>query len=427
MDTSSMRTGCFIAGIAGNNGSTLAAFLCNKNRETLPGSIVRHGTVVSAKQPVSNFIQEPALIPVRGWDVRSMGSWKEVLSSNAVLTGESCVDKYSKILEESDVKILPGVYLDNFVHLPKEQIISNRVGLKELVADIETFGRDFGLDHVVVMYSGSTEKNCDWSWHDQGTWPPSVFYARAALEAKVDCSFVNCGAQVSTNSDMIADFNTKNRICVANHDLSTGQTKMKRHMLDFFMSCGFPLQHIVSRNELGNMDGFNLQGQAQNLSKITTKSSMLDACRSERRGVDQKMQIHHHVSINYIQSLGDDKLATDDFRFGLGFGRASNFSTRFECKDTLLAIPLLFDLLVLLPRMAAEKESSESASKILAYYFKSLVIPGETQFLLGQLNTLTEWIHRHQPSKSSSGMSTETSVSSLSPTDSYSSLGTCNI
>jgi myo-inositol-1-phosphate synthase len=407
--TAGKNVGVFIAGILGNNGSTLAARLATDALTVhdqslpseLPGSIVLHGTVKSKRRPVRDFIEVPKQIPIRGWDIRSTRPWRQTLAENKVLTSDQ-IDTAAPILEIA-TRVLPGVYKPGFAYLDQKDNVDvsiehapvGRPALDRLVHDIDDFSDENKLDHVVVLFSGCTEPNVDWDFSDIDSWPPSVYYAAAAYSAKTECSFTNCAAQISTSDDMMGAFDAKGRICICNNDLSTGQTKLKRLMLDFLFSCGFPPVYVASTNFLGNRDGFNLQGKAQNNSKILTKSSMLENCRAQRPGVDQCQSIAHSVNIEYVAGCGDDKLAIDEYCFGLTLGQKTSMSIRTVCKDTLLAIPLLYDLICLLP-MATGTMDSRRASTLLAYYFKSTPFTN-SEFLLEQLEELTEWIARYEP------------------------------
>jgi myo-inositol-1-phosphate synthase len=398
-------SGIFIAGILGNNGSTLAAFvqMDQQKRQELPGSIVRHGTVASARLPVRDFIKESLNIPIRGWDVRRTRSWNEVLVENDIIREKDITKDLLKNLEDN-VKIIYGVASDKFINLKKDDAImdvcSENWGMKavqKLKQDVEDFALEHKLQHVTIIYSGSTEANVEWTIDDDQTWPASVHYAMAALHADVNCSFVNAAAQNSISIKMIEEFDKKSRICVVGNDLSTGQTKLKRNIADMLLSCGFPIRYVASTNYLSNLDGYNLQGRSQNKSKIVTKTSMLDACVTERPGIKYEDAddniVPHHVNIAYVEGVGDNKLALDEFNFNLAFNNSTSLSTRMTCKDTLLALPLLFDLAVLLPIMTNQKISSMKASEILSYYFKNLTnINDCSQFLLTQLHVLTEWI-----------------------------------
>lgn len=400
------KSGVFVAGILGNNGSTLAARLImdahvELKTVELPGSIVLHGTVKSSQKRVRDFVKIPPKIPVRGWDIRSTRPWSKTLLENGVLN-QNQIDTVSPMLEQN-TKVLPGVYKPGFSYLDKDDDVdpdielygvSGQNAIDRLVTDIDLFAFEHKLDHVVVLFSGCTEPNVDWDYNDIDSWPPSVFYAAAACEAKTECSFANCAAQISTSDAMMKAFDARGRICIGNNDLSTGQTKFKRMMLDFLFSCGFPPVYVASTNFLGNRDGFNLQGKSQNNSKILTKSSMLENCRQQRPGVDQKRSIAHSVNIEYIEGCGDDKLAIDEYCFRLAMGQQTSMSIRTVCKDTLLAIPLLFDLCVLLP-MACGRMYSNMASELLAYYFKSTPFT-KSEFLLEQLEYLTEWIAKSE-------------------------------
>ena len=166
-----MRTGVFITGIAGNNGSTLAAFLKldKQHEQDLPGSIVRNGTVASLKKPVSNFISEPDFIPIRGWEIRKIQKWKNILIENDIIPMKDIESVYECL--DNNVQILKGIGSPEYVNLRDEDPVQTecsklwgRTAVEKLKTDIDDFATQYNLNHVSVIYSGSTEQNVEWNF-----------------------------------------------------------------------------------------------------------------------------------------------------------------------------------------------------------------------------------------------------------------------
>jgi hypothetical protein len=96
-----------------------------------------------------------------------------------------------------------------------------------------------------------------------------------------------------------------------------------------------------STNILGNNDGRVLDDPESNKTKVASKLSVLD----EILGYEVT---DHQVHINYYRPRGDEKEAWDNIDV-LGFlGERMQIKINFLCKDSILAAPLVLDLVRLM-------------------------------------------------------------------------------
>ena len=176
----STRVGLLIVGIGGNNGSTLATtMLLQQQRgiahERLYGSVSQSGSVSDASGKVHSIkdVTEPILkdlsefIAVGGWDVRSDVSTLNDAVHNADVIPLKTQEILSKIPQMSDkTSVMPGVWLASSTFIEKEVreecvFENNMKAFEKITTDIDNFAETKNLTSVVVVYSGSTERNID--------------------------------------------------------------------------------------------------------------------------------------------------------------------------------------------------------------------------------------------------------------------------
>jgi myo-inositol-1-phosphate synthase len=132
-------------------------------------------------------------------------------------------------------------------------------------------------------------------------------------------------------------------------DFKTGQTKFKTVVVDFLVSSGLKCTAVASYNHLGNNDGLNLSFDACFRSKQISKSSVIDDIVSLNPILYEGGQHPDHiVVIKYVKSVGDSKRALDEYDSEIFCGGKNVISVHNTCEDSLLAAPLMLDLVILM-------------------------------------------------------------------------------
>jgi myo-inositol-1-phosphate synthase len=395
----SPHVGLLVAGIGGNNGSTLAATIlleqaCARGHidrsETtdLFGSVTQKGSALtidgtSHTMPsiCGTFLNSPADLVVGGWDVRTRLTTLEAAVENAdvlpyhtrTLLKKHCATEYT-----STEFIKAGVSFGNFTFVDDtlrpttlEKSADKMLALESLVKDIDRFAADNNLRRVVVLYSGNTECNIDvlpgindtainymlnLERGDPGNLvSPAQLYCLAAIQSKTHCTFINSAAQLTCGIPGLRALAIHAGRLIIGEDLKTGQTCAKGALSEYLLGRGMPIVSISSNNALGNHDGFSLQHKTQNQSKITSKSSMTGNFQSGCPGLydcEQKNgrvpKIAHAVSITFLPgSHGDTKRATDEYTARITHGKSYSHFMVSLCEDTLLALGVLIDLVLM--------------------------------------------------------------------------------
>ena len=162
-------------------------------------------------------------------------------------------------------------------------------------------------------------------------------------------------------------------------------------MTDFLIGSGLRLASVVSYNHLGNNDGKNLSDPETFKSKEKSKASVIDdAIKSNdilypKSGASQKEEakhekpgdkVDHCVVIKYVPFVGDSKRALDEYSSEIFMGGLNTISTYNVCEDSLLATPIMIDLVVLgefLSRVQVDGKSLGPVLSYLSFFFKAPV------------------------------------------------------
>merc|ERR1719253_2356019 len=172
----------------------------------------------------------------------------------------------------------------------------------------------------------------------------TVFAVASILEG---CTYIN-GAPQNTFVPGVIELARQKKVFVAGDDFKSGQTKMKSVMVDFLVSAGIKPVSIASYNHLGNNDGKNLSSAAQFRSKEISKSNVVDDMVASNRLLYREDEHPDHlVVIKYMPYVGDSKRALDEYTSEIFLGGRNTISMHNTCEDSLLATPLIYDLVIL--------------------------------------------------------------------------------
>jgi myo-inositol-1-phosphate synthase len=165
------------------------------------------------------------------------------------------------------------------------------------------------------------------------------------------------------------------------HDGKTGETLLKSALAPMFANRNLEIMSWVGHNIFGNMDGKVLNDPVNKQTKVTSKDHLL----AEILGYHPQT----HVSIEYIESLGDWKTAWDHIHFKGFFGTPMVMQFTWQGCDSLLAAPLVLDLVRLTE--CAQRRGCKGLLTFLASFFKSPLGVHQNDFVR-QFQMLQEWV-----------------------------------
>lgn len=163
---------------------------------------------------------------------------------------------------------------------------------------------------------------------------------------------------------------------IAGNDFKSGQTRFKTVMSDFLIGAGLRLSSVVSYNHLGNNDGKNLSEDKCFQSKRISKGGVLDDAIKSNKILypEGDNHIDHEVVIKYVPFVGDSKRAIDEYSSKIFLGGVNTISTYNICEDSLLAVPMMIDMVVLgelLTRMSVDGKQMGPVLSYLSFFFKA--------------------------------------------------------
>ncbi|MFM8291362.1 MAG: inositol-3-phosphate synthase [Planctomycetia bacterium] len=272
---------------------------------------------------------------------------------------------------------------------------SPREVIDRLRRDIEAFAATERVDRVVVVNVASTEPpparpiprafaEVEPLLDDPAACPlpPSSLYFLAAAAA--GAAYVNFTPSTGATPECLQQLARDRGIAHAGCDGKTGETLLKSVLAPMFAARHLHVMSWVGHNIFGNMDGRVLDDPRNKAAKVRSKDHLLAAI----LGYPPQT----HVSIEYIRSLGDWKTAWDHVHFQGFLGTPMTLQFTWQGCDSILAAPLVLDLVRLVDRAMRAGETGGLAW--LACFFKSPIGVAEQDFSR-QVAVLQSWALRH--------------------------------
>ncbi len=395
------KVGLWIIGASGGVGSTVALGVAALRRHLLPGT----GLVTSQSLFEPARLVDPGSIVIGGHEIRSeslLDAVKGVHRRAGLFTAE-LIEATAPQLRAFQRNILPGTlcgagstirrFADSSLALEDR---SPAAALERIAHDIAAFRRRKRLDHVVVMHLASSEPpapkaaahaslkrlKCAMSRPGSRTVPTSSIYALAAVES--GCAFVNFTPSPGISIPAIRRRAEELGVPYMGNDGKTGETLVKSVLAPMFAMRNLQVLSWVGQNILGNRDGAVLNEPQTRLSKLRSKDKTV----AQILGPEPTT----HVSIDYVPSLDDWKVAWDFIHFEGFLGTKMRMQFTWEGSDSALAAPLVIDL----ARLAAWecREERGGPMRHLACFFKDPIAVKE-QDLFTQWQRLVEHVTRY--------------------------------
>jgi len=256
-----------------------------------------------------------------------------------------------------------------------------RQAIARVRGDIEAFAAAAGVRHVVVVNVASTEPpaarpipssyaEVDPLLDDAAACPlpASSLYALAAFAA--GASYVNFTPSTGATPAAIQEVARDRGLPHAGCDGKTGETLLKSVLAPMFAARHLEVMSWVGHNIFGNMDGRVLDDPRNKQAKVRSKDHLL----ADILGYPPQT----HVSIEWIRSLGDWKTAWDHIHFRGFLGTPMTLQFTWQGCDSILAAPLVLDLVRLVER--AHRAGECGPLPWLSCFFKSPIGVTEQDF-----------------------------------------------
>jgi myo-inositol-1-phosphate synthase len=266
-------------------------------------------------------------------------------------------------------------------------------------ADLRAFQERHDLETVVVVNTSSTEppSHLPIGYADLeafrtlmgGSRPrkgltASVLHAYAALDAGYP--FINFTPSPGSTIPALMQLAEVRGVPHMGSDGKTGETLVKTALAPLFAGRALHVLSWEGYNMLGNRDGFVLNDPKARESKTRSKDRAL----RQILGDDGH---HAKVTIDYVPSLDDWKVAWDYIHFEGFLGARMSMQFTWQGNDSALAAPLVIDLVRLAAYARAQGESG--LMTWAAAYFKSPAGVEEQNFVK-QFELLESYVARHR-------------------------------
>jgi myo-inositol-1-phosphate synthase len=196
---------------------------------------------------------------------------------------------------------------------------------------------------------------------------PSMLYSYAALTSGIP--YINSAPNLTVDIPAMVELAEKHKSPVIGKDLKTGQTLMKTILAPGLKARMLGLTGWYSTNILGNRDGMVLDDQASLKSKEESKLSVLETILQPEVYSDLYGDFHHKVVISYYPPRGDNKEGWDCIDIFGWLGYPMQIKVDFLCRDSILAAPLVLDLVLFMD--LAQRAKMSGIQEWLSFYFKS--------------------------------------------------------
>lgn len=382
------KFGLWMVGVGGRVGATVAVGVSALKR----GLTATCGMVTELPALADHGFPEPGSLVIGGHEVRSQTiseSIREMHELSGLIDSE-LIRRCSGDIRRIEANVRAGTLYGSSKAI--RSLVGrdcatepNRPGavVKRLTADLENFQHQHRLDHVVVVNVssseppfriGPTQRTFELIRRSLGksrsrVLPASALYALAAIEA--GCSYINFTPSLGIAVPGLEARAAQRGTLYAGRDGKTGETLVKSILAPMFAMRNLKVLSWVGHNILGNRDGAVLSDPQSRASKIKSKDQTIPAIVG--------YQPDTHTSIEYIRSLDDWKVAWDFIHFQGFLGTKMNMQFTWQASDSILAAPLIIDLVRL--TVLAWRRGETGLMKHLACFFKQPMQVGEHDYV----------------------------------------------
>ena len=383
------KLGGLLVGLGAVSTTFIAGVEAVKRELALPiGSLSQFGTVRLGKRTegrspkISDFVPLAQLedLEFASWDLFDDDAYTAAVKAGVLET--SLLEQLRPVLEE--VRPYRAVFDNRYVkRLDGTHVKKGRTKWElahQLMEQIRSFQREKQVDRMVMVWCGSTEiflekgpVHEDVSALEEGLKnnhpdiPSSMIYAYAAL--KLGIPYANGAPNLTVDAPAFQQLALEQGVPICGKDFKTGQTLMKTIVAPGLKARLLGLSGWFSTNILGNRDGEVLDDPESFRTKEESKLSVLEYILQPEHYPDLYGDFYHKVRINYYPPRKDDKEGWDNLDIFGWLGYPMQIKINFLCKDSILAAPIVLDLVLFLD--LAKRAGMSGIQEWLSFYFKS--------------------------------------------------------
>lgn len=415
------KLGVLIPGLGAVSTTFIAGVDAIIKKQSPPiGSLTQMGTIRLGKRTEKNSPLIKDFIPLAELSDLVFGAWDifeddgyqaaakaQVLNPQDLERARSALEKVKPMAAVFDTE-----YIKN-IDGPHKKSAPSKMHLAEmLMDDIKNFRKTNGTSREVMIWCASTEvyievddihtslDKFEQAMRDNHPLiAPSMIYAYAALKSGVP--FFNGAPNLTVDIPALTDLAMQTGLPIAGKDFKTGQTLMKTILAPGLKARMLGVDGWFSSNILGNRDGEVLDDPMSFKTKEVSKKGALDYIFQPDMYPDLYGDVYHKVRINYYPPRGDSKEGWDNIDIFGWLGYKMQIKLDFLCRDSILAAPLVLDL-VLFADLAL-RHKMRGIQEWLSFYFKSPMVgpelyPEHDLFIqLTKLKNTLRWMMGEEP------------------------------
>ena len=353
------------------------------------GSVTQLATIRLGKRSDKRTPLIRDLVPLADLGDLVFGAWDPIPDNAYEAAVKSGVlDRHEQIEPVADflksIAPMPAVFGKDYVKRiegSNTKVTGSRLASVEAIRDdIRRFKEENDCDRLVMVWCASTEKfiteteahqnieNFVGGLHDDDeSIAPSMVYAYAALMEGVP--FVNGAPNLTVDIPALERLARDEGVPVCGKDFKTGQTLVKTVIGPMLKARMLGLDGWFSTNILGNRDGEVLDEPENFKTKEESKLGVLEYILQPDVYPELYSNAYHKVRINYYPPRGDNKEGWDNIDIFGWLGRRMQLKVNFLCSDSILAAPLVLDLVLFMD--LAQRAGMAGIQEWLSFYFKS--------------------------------------------------------
>ncbi|MBI2683020.1 MAG: inositol-3-phosphate synthase [Acidobacteriales bacterium] len=361
------------------------------------GSLTQMGTIRLGKRTDGRSPKIKKFVPLAGlndmvftgWDIFEDDMY--AAAKNAGVLETSLLDQIKPFLQS--VKPRPAVFDRHYVKkLDGKHVKKGKTKMdlaEQLREDIRDFQKTSKTARQVMIWCGSTEiflkqsgVHASVKSFEKGLLKndeqiaPSMIYAYAALMEGVP--FANGAPNLTVDLPVMHELSRRNHAPICGKDFKSGQTLMKTVIAPGLKARMLGLDGWFSTNILGNRDGEVLDDPESFKTKEESKLSVLEYILQPDLYPQLYSKFYHKVRINYYPPRADNKESWDNIDIFGWLGYPMQIKLNFLCRDSILAAPIVLDLVLFMDLAKRSQElSGLGVQEWLSLYFKSpMTAPG---------------------------------------------------
>jgi len=389
IEPASERLGVLLPGL-GAVSTTLVAGVSLVRRGLAPpvGSLTQLGTIRLGRRDENRVPRIADFLPLAPLDSLAFGAW-DIFPDDAyqaALHANVLERRHLDPIREDLEKLAPmrAVFYPEYVRRLHGTHVKSGTSKAEMVErvrdDIRAFGEKEGVARAVAVWCGSTEISIEQGavhesvrafeaglHRDDPGISNSQIYAWACLKEGVP--FANGAPNLTVDFPAAWELAALRAVPLAGKDFKTGQTLLKTVIAPALKARMLGVSGWFSTNILGNRDGEVLDDPESFKTKEASKLGVLDDILQPKLYPELYSGLYHKVRIEYYPPRGDAKEGWDNIDLFGWLGYPMQMKIDFLCRDSILAAPIVLDLVLLLD--LAQRAGFSGIQEWLSFYFKS--------------------------------------------------------